>query len=183
MASWCLLALHLAMALILIMSGVGKATNSSSFQSALSSSGFPRWATTVLAIGLPAVEIIIGGGLLFGNEMTTRLAAVSAVVLFLAFTVWIAIVLMNGKRVSCGCFGSTVSEVSWKSLLRNLLLISAASIATALHSITATPTIPFTPEGFAVTVGLILIIALVIVLRFGRPALDLSPVELDSADS
>lgn len=69
----------------------------------------------------PTVEITIGLSLVVG--LATRLVAISAAVLVLLIAVGVAVVLLRGERIPCGCFGRYFDQlISWKIVARNMLL-------------------------------------------------------------
>ena len=63
----------------------------------------PEPVVTVVGYGLPVAEIIIGLLLVIG--FFTRIAAVAAGLLMLAFVIGIASAWARGLRIDCGCFG------------------------------------------------------------------------------
>lgn len=77
---------------------------------------------------LPAIESIVGVGLLFG--ILTSWVASAAAGLFLLFGGAVAINLLRGRRdISCGCFGPQQSErLTWGLVIRNLVLAGFAVV-------------------------------------------------------
>ena len=74
---------------------------------------------------LPYVELVVG--LLLILRMATLFGAIAALVMLVAFSVSIAQVLASGQRPPCLCFGSSQPRpISWKTLMRNLVLIAFA---------------------------------------------------------
>jgi uncharacterized membrane protein YphA (DoxX/SURF4 family) len=91
----------------------------------------PDGLAQVVGYGLPAVEVGLGLLLLVG--LTTRLAAVGAGVLMLAFTAGIASAWARGLSIDCGCFGGGgdvepgTASYGWP-LLRDAGLALAAAL-------------------------------------------------------
>lgn len=78
---------------------------------------------------LPAVEIALGLALLIG--LGTDPALVILAVLLVAFSVGMAVNLLRGRRISCGCRGSAHS-ISWPLASANVVLAVAAGGTAAL---------------------------------------------------
>jgi hypothetical protein len=89
----------------------------------------PGGTATAVGQGLPAIEIVIAGGLLVGALMPW--SALAALGLFLLFGGAVAVNLLRGRRdIDCGCFGSaTESYLSWWLVGRNLVLLGLAGVA------------------------------------------------------
>ncbi|MEV5887668.1 MauE/DoxX family redox-associated membrane protein [Streptomyces sp. NPDC052020] len=82
----------------------------------------PAWARAPVAVGLPAAESLAGVMLLTGAFGLA--GAMPAGVLLMMFTAVVLVMLARGDTADCGCFGGG-QTVSWRIVLRNLLLISA----------------------------------------------------------
>ncbi|MEU4579384.1 MauE/DoxX family redox-associated membrane protein [Nonomuraea sp. ATR24] len=63
----------------------------------------PEPLVTTVGYALPIVEVVVGVLLIVG--LMTRVAAVVAALLMLAFVFGIAWAWANGLRIDCGCFG------------------------------------------------------------------------------
>lgn len=81
-------------------------------------------ATVVCAEGVLGLALVTGTGGLLAVALTA--------VLFTVFGVAVAINLRRGRRVPCGCFGSTEEEISRRTLARVGLLITAATTLIAM---------------------------------------------------
>lgn len=75
----------------------------------------------LLAGGLPWLEIGCGLCLLLGFLLPP--VTVVSFILLLSFTLAIGIVMMQEKRVDCGCFGRSQNPVRWRLAYRNLALM------------------------------------------------------------
>ncbi len=103
-----------------------------------------------VAIGrlLPAGEVLIGA-LLFTGVALLPAAAITGGVLG-AFSIAIAMNLLRGREIACGCFGLVAeARLGWSSVLRNFVLIAAAVLVGWRPVATLSPE----PAGRAVASG------------------------------
>jgi uncharacterized membrane protein YphA (DoxX/SURF4 family) len=84
----------------------------------------------IVARLLPLSELILGLMIFTGIWLT--IAALAATGLLLAFTVPMAINLARGNQFSCHCFGATSSDIGIGSLSRNVILIFASILLSAV---------------------------------------------------
>lgn len=77
----------------------------------------PHWSINAVAIFLPWLELICGLFLIIG--LTTRAAASIAGVLLFGFALGLAINVVRGSPISCGCFDSVGDQISWLEVLRD----------------------------------------------------------------
>lgn len=78
----------------------------------------------VLAIVIPAVEVIAGAALIAGVMMKGALAIITG--LILVFCIAIVSAILRGLNIECGCFGTSDSEqVGLAVLVRDLLMLAA----------------------------------------------------------
>lgn len=128
-----LLILRCAAAAPLLLAGIIKVQGDPlAFSLAIDSFGMvPKAFHLPLAYYLPWLELLLGLALVLG--LWTRQAATGAALLLGAFTFGLAMVLVSGKEVDCGCFGGLFgdSTVSWMSIVRNGFFIALA-IASAV---------------------------------------------------
>jgi uncharacterized membrane protein YphA (DoxX/SURF4 family) len=75
---------------------------------------------TILARGLPWLEIVTGGLLVVG--LWTRIVVLFGTGLLLVFSSAVAISLLRGRDQTCGCFHS-LTPVQWRLVYRNVGLI------------------------------------------------------------
>ena len=112
-------AIHLALALVLIASSAFKLASPSSTQAALGTFGLASQAARRLAWGaLVVAELTLAAGVAAGIDA----AAYAAGVLMALFGGALLIALRRGRAgAPCACFGSR-SRVGWPAVLRNLVL-------------------------------------------------------------
>lgn len=82
------------------------------------------WFSTLLAAFLPLTQIVLALGLL--SKFLSKGASLLAAILLSVFAFAQGLALVNGKELSCGCFGESSFDVSWYSVLFTLSLSSAA---------------------------------------------------------
>jgi len=79
----------------------------------------PYWAVNIMAASLPWVELVCGALLITG--IRARSAAVLIGFLLVLFTCGIVVNLTRGTPVSCGCFSALSDEMSFRTILRDLV--------------------------------------------------------------
>jgi hypothetical protein len=85
----------------------------------------PEWASRAIAVPIIAVELAIALALLTGV-----LAAAALVASLVVLTIFLAAVgfnLRRGRRVACGCFGSSAERISRRSAARLLILLAVTA--------------------------------------------------------
>lgn len=92
---------------------------------------FPELAN-LIAIVLPSVELVCALGLVLGPRAWRSAAALLLSVLLLVFTTAIARAWAVGLDLECGCFGTGSTHVGPWPILRNLGLLTALALGTAL---------------------------------------------------
>lgn len=116
----------LVLSAVLLVAAAGKLRNP-----ARTAAGFERLGLPVpraLARAVPAAEVAVGVALV----VVPGWGGVAAFCLLAGFTAYLAAVVRSGRRVPCGCFGSTGDRpVSARDLLRNVVLLAAAALAVA----------------------------------------------------
>ena len=78
----------------------------------------PHWAINAVAVFLPWLELICGLFLIIG--LTTRAASSITGVLLLGFTVGLALNVVRGSPISCGCFDSVGAQIGWLEVFRDV---------------------------------------------------------------
>lgn len=132
---------------------VGKLASPGSARRATEQLGAPRWTASLLVPAELAVVTLL--------VLWPIVGAVTAGLLLVAFTVVLARVVRDGRRVSCGCFGSATDEpVSRATLARNVALIGlcvpAASAPRAWFGAGDTVAASLVTAGGLVCVGLLI---------------------------
>lgn len=101
---WVTTAARLVLGGVLIVAGGLKIGNpSESVVAVRAYELLPDAVATTVGYGLPIVEVVVGVLLIIG--LMTRVAAVVAALLMLAFVFGIAWAWAHGLRIDCGCFG------------------------------------------------------------------------------
>ncbi len=122
------LVLRIVLGAIFIVAGASKVGHADMFAAQIA--GFrilPQPVIAPVALGLPFLEILLGGYLILG--LFTRASAWAAVVLLAAFDVAIASAVVRGMTVSCGCFGPNDATVTtWAEVARDAVFVLLAVI-------------------------------------------------------
>ncbi|MBM4175207.1 MAG: DoxX family membrane protein [Ignavibacteria bacterium] len=83
---------------------------------------FPNFLINFTAVFIPWLELVCGFGLIFGFHL--RENAFVYLSLLITFTLLIALSMIRGLDIECGCFGSEdSSKVGFLKILENLALI------------------------------------------------------------
>ncbi len=82
----------------------------------------PDWAVNMLAVMLPWLEVFLATGLIAG--IYVRGASLISALLFLTFAIALAINLVRGLDISCGCFGAQSGNINWFYLVRDSSLLA-----------------------------------------------------------
>jgi len=155
-------ALFASAAVLLVLAGVVKVSRPTTAADLMQILGAPArgpWSGTRLAVGLGAVEIVLGvAGLV--SERPEIAVAVGLVYLVFAATVLRA---MAVGAPSCGCFGRVEAPPSWFHVSGNTVLAAASFVAANGSSpLEVMDAQPAGGVGFVVAVGLLAGLALVV---------------------
>jgi hypothetical protein len=121
-----LLFARLLLAAVLGVAAVAKAVDRAGSRRALVGFGLSVPLARIGALVLPAAELVIAVGLLFGS--TARPAAIAALVLLALFTGAVTRALIRGEQVDCHCFGQlSEGPAGIGTLVRNGLLAALAA--------------------------------------------------------
>jgi uncharacterized membrane protein len=117
-----------ALALVLFAAAWHKLAERDAFAGALAAYRLlPATAVPAAALLLPALEVLLGIGILVPASRTPALIALAA--LLLGYAAAIGINLARGRRdIDCGCGGES-QALSWSLVQRNVVLAAAALIA------------------------------------------------------
>ena len=101
--------------------------------SKLSTRGWGRETARALRLPLvltwptPAVELLIGAGLITG----VRFMSGAALALLLVYTGVLVVQVTRDDAPPCACFGRAVSPITWRTVARNVALIALAIVSLA----------------------------------------------------
>jgi thiol-disulfide isomerase/thioredoxin/uncharacterized membrane protein YphA (DoxX/SURF4 family) len=116
---------RIVLAAVFLVAGIAKLRDFAGTRHGLGEFGAPANLAGPFAVILAATELIVSVALL--PAMTASAGALAALVLLVLFTVAIAANLAQGRAPQCHCFGQMQSTpVSWKTIVRNLVLSSVA---------------------------------------------------------
>ncbi|MCC7023669.1 MAG: redoxin domain-containing protein [Thermomicrobiales bacterium] len=120
---------RVALALVLLVSGVAKLFDLSGSRAALRSFGVPEPLTAPGSVLVPLVEIALA--ILLVPAATASWGALGALVLFAIYIAGMSYHLARGERFNCHCFGQlTTSEIGASTIVRNVVLgVIAAFVA------------------------------------------------------
>ncbi len=134
---WFLLLLRLVIGGAFLYAGFLKIRDPLSFADSIASFRLlPDSLINLLALGLPPLELIVGGLLVIGWRI--RMASFAVLLLSLIFAFALGQALLRGLQVDCGCFGSGKPSTvkTFLSLGRDVLLMAGSAwlyAATALQ--------------------------------------------------
>ena len=112
---------RLTLAIIFFYAGIEKIISPGDFAVAIYNYKLlPDGTINLLAIFLPWLEVLIAISLVVG--ICIRGAALISALLFLTFATALAINLVRGLDISCGCFGASSGNISSLYLVRDLSL-------------------------------------------------------------
>jgi uncharacterized membrane protein YphA (DoxX/SURF4 family) len=129
--AYVILAIRVVLGLVLVVAGILKARDGPTL-TAISIAAYrilPGPVVAPLAVGLPYVEILLGGYLIGG--FFTRAAAWFAAAQFVVFAVAVASLVLRHIHADCGCFGSGVATPpTWGHVALDVVLaLAAAAVA------------------------------------------------------
>lgn len=117
------MAASVAVGLVLLVAGAAK-LRQPEWPATAAAFGAPRW----LAALIPWIEVAVGALLVTSAGLPWT--AMAAAGLLAAFTAMVALRLVTGQAVPCGCFGETSPRpVGADTLVRNVVLLGAAVAA------------------------------------------------------
>lgn len=120
-----------AVAVVFFVAGLAKTVSYPRFRSAVAAYELlPAALVPVVARVVPVGEVLIAGALV--ADVVLPVAVAGAVGALMLFAVAMAVNLVRGREIDCGCGGgSRPRPVSWRLVLRNVVL-AAALVATGL---------------------------------------------------
>ena len=172
---------------VFLVSGLAKLADREGTAVAMSRYPFlPKGSGRFIAYVFPYIELAIAGMLVLG--LLARMAAVSAALLFVAFTVLVVYDLTRGQQQSCHCFGRISAEkLTPVAVVRNLLLLGLSllvvsgfdgflSLDALLNSLTnsSLPLLAVPPQGGSVGEAILVImlsLLAVAIVAYGEQAI------------
>ena len=124
---------RLLVAIAFLVAGVSKLRRPAISAQGLQDFGVPQSLARPLGILLPVSELLVATLILLAPS--ARIGAQSAAALLAVFTTGIVYHLIRGNTPTCHCFGqASARPVSWRTCLRNLVLILASLCIAATPS-------------------------------------------------
>lgn len=120
------LLLRAGLGCLLVVAGVLKLREPAAFATEIANYQLLPAVAPLLAMVLPAIEVVLGVGLLCFPRPWRRAAAAGALLVLVAFGAAVASAYFRRLDIDCGCFGTGASPITAFTLLRNTLLIAAA---------------------------------------------------------
>lgn len=112
---------RIIVALVFIYAGIEKISDLKSFsQSIYNYKILPNELINFLAITLPWLELVSSLLLLFGISVKENAAIIGS--LLIVFIIAIAVSMIRGLDIDCGCFGKA-NPVGWRKLIENTLML------------------------------------------------------------
>ena len=118
--------LRLGLGALLVVAGALKLRAPAAFATEVANYQLFPGAAPYLAAALPAVEILLGAGLIAFPLAWRQAAALGSVGLFGMFAGAVGSAAFRHINIDCGCFGTGGGPITVLTLLRNLFLIGAA---------------------------------------------------------
>jgi uncharacterized membrane protein YphA (DoxX/SURF4 family) len=121
------LALRLGLGALMIWAGQAKLRDTATFAEEIGNYRLLPMAAPLASVTLPMVELFAGLAL-FAPRGPWRLgAALLNLCLLAVFTVAVTSTRLRGIDLSCGCFGTGSSPVTWLTVVRDLMLCAGAA--------------------------------------------------------
>ena len=122
--SWAAAVAQEVLGVVLLWAALSKLRTFAAFVQGLAGE-VPRRGASLLAIAIVAVELLLGGMLLF--QILARVASGAAFVLLTLFTAFLLVHLRNRTGIPCNCFGATSDRpIAVSDIARNVGLLALA---------------------------------------------------------
>lgn len=119
--SLAILLLRLTLSAVFFWAAIPKLQDPASFATALQNYKlFPNELVAYLAVIVPTTEVLVAICLLW--TPWSRAAALISLCMYVIFSISVSQAIVRGIDLSCGCFGSNESRVSWWQVGRNIVL-------------------------------------------------------------
>lgn len=147
--------LAVALAVVLVAAAISKLRSPARTASDFRALALPM--PTLLARGVPVVELAVAGALL----VVPGWGAVAAAGLLMLFTALLVSIVRSGQTIACSCFGAVSDEpVSWVEITRNGVLLAIAISITPIDRLEL-PGFPAIVAASAIAVIAVVILQLV----------------------
>ena len=127
--------LQTLLGVIILGSGVGKALDLHGFVVVLVTyRAFPNALLWPIAIGVTALEIVLGAWLFTGHRL--KIMAMASIAMNAGYAIWMTISLLRGLDLkNCGCFGIFFARpLTWQSPVEDLVMIALSVALLALSN-------------------------------------------------
>lgn len=109
----------------LLFSSLGKGFTFGKFKDNLTESlRVPKQWTGVVTALIITVEGLLAVAIFMNNDLT-YLTMFGALILFVAFTLFISVTVIQDRLVRCNCFGQNEEYISYLDIIRNVVLLLA----------------------------------------------------------
>jgi uncharacterized membrane protein YphA (DoxX/SURF4 family) len=113
------LILRVAVGLVFLIAGLGKAADPASFAREMQNYQIIPFALiNIMALIMPWIEIIVGIFLIAGVRIKANAAIASGFMLI--FIIAIGSAMLRGLNINCGCFSGHTVLVGWPKLMQNI---------------------------------------------------------------
>jgi putative oxidoreductase len=113
---------------LLLVAGVLKLRDPAGFAVEIANYQLFPALSPYLAATVPAIELVLGIGLLIFAPLWRRAAVAGAGVLLAMFTVAVTTAYVRDINIACGCFGGGGETIGPLTLARNLSLLAVVAI-------------------------------------------------------
>lgn len=158
------------LAAIFLVSGAAKIGGGSLASDLAAYRLLPRAAVGPVASALPWIEVTVGTSILVGFAVTAMFTA--AAVLLAAFTIGMAVNLVRGRVIDCGCRGAG-TPISWRLVGTNVVLLVAVVLALGSWPAPVLPTLIGSEERLSVDDAVAVLVILagsVLLVRLAKVA-------------
>ena len=127
--------LQTLLGVIILGSGVGKALDLHGFVVVLETyRAVPSPLLWPIAIGVTALEIVLGAWLFTGHRL--KIMAMASIAMNAGYAIWMTISLLRGLDLkNCGCFGIFFARpLTWQSPVEDLVMIALSVALLALSN-------------------------------------------------
>ncbi|OGU58247.1 MAG: hypothetical protein A2V66_03380 [Ignavibacteria bacterium RBG_13_36_8] len=124
MQKYFLLCLRILLALVFLFAAIGKISNPEEFAVAITNyKMFPTFIINLIAIIVPWIELVIGLLMLFGIAVKENAIIIST--FLFCFIIIIAIALIRGLDIQCGCFSTHEGQrIGITKILENFIMLA-----------------------------------------------------------